>query len=336
MIQTQVSLQKYNTFGIDAHTDEFFSFTHTQELLEFIAVRDLQTSSYFILGGGSNVLFLSDYKGIVIHPNNKGIQIVQDNETTVVVRVAAGEVWDDFVLWSITNSYYGLENLSYIPGSVGASAVQNIGAYGAEAKDYIRNVHCVNLYSGEQKILPNSKCAYGYRESIFKHKDYKHYIIDYVEFELSKTFVARSDYGDIQKKLQEKQLSLSALNLRNVIIEIRKEKLPNPVETPNAGSFFKNPIITREQYSALLLQYPAMVAYPLANGKVKVAAGWLIDALGLKGYEMQHAKIHDKQALVIVNTGKASGNDIKALSDFVIATVLNKTNIRLELEVIFV
>ncbi len=330
-----VSLQKYNTFGIDVCASHFFSYTHIDELQEYLK-RDFKAeSSFFILGGGSNVLFLDNYKGTIIHPNNKGISIIAQDDTTVRVKVGAGEIWDDFVAWAVTHELYGIENLSLIPGSVGAAAVQNIGAYGVEVGSVIFEVHTIDMFTLQTHKFSHKQCAFEYRNSIFKQAHMKHHIITDVCFELNKKGSCCISYGSLQQTV----LSLGEISLHNVrkaVIEVRNQKLPNPNEIGNAGSFFTNPIVSKDVFNKIQQKYPDIVWYAAPDNMVKIAAGWLIDKLGLKGFSLGLAQVHSKQALVLINKGGATGRDIQKLAEYIQDKVFNETGIELKPEVIYI
>jgi len=327
------SLQKYNTFGIDACADTFFSYNNIDDLILFLQNDFDKEKPFFILGGGSNVLFTSNYQGTIIHPETKGITITQEDDNDVFVAVAAGEIWDDFVQWAVDNNLHGVENLSYIPGCVGASPVQNIGAYGSEAKDAIHEVHCISIAEQTRKTFSKEECKFGYRDSIFKHECANKYIVETVVFKLQKDAPFNLSYGSLNTMIDEKTATLQ--KVRETIIQIRKEKLPDPKEIGSAGSFFKNPIIPENQANTLRNKFPKIVTYPAPNGNIKVAAGWLIDSLGLKGFCMGGAKVHEKQALVLTNAGNATGNDVVALAQHIQEEVKQTYNIQIEPEVIF-
>lgn len=327
------SLQKYNTFGIDACADIFFSYNNIDDLISFLQNDFDKEKPFFILGGGSNVLFTSNYQGTIIHPETKGITITQEDDNDVFVAVAAGEIWDDFVQWAVDNNLHGVENLSYIPGCVGASPVQNIGAYGSEAKDAIHEVHCISIADQTRKIFSKEDCKFGYRDSIFKHECANKYIVETVVFKLQKDAPFNLSYGSLNTMIDEKTATLQ--KVRETIIQIRKEKLPDPKEIGSAGSFFKNPIIPEMQANTLREKFPKMVTYPAPNNNIKVAAGWLIDSLGFKGFSIGGAKVHEKQALVLTNAGNATGNDVVALAQHIQKEVKQTYNIQIEPEVIF-
>jgi UDP-N-acetylmuramate dehydrogenase len=302
-------------------------------------VQEIITSSYFknntnlILGGGSNVLFTKDFDGLVIKNSLKGIEVVLDAQDYVLVKVNAGEVWHNFVIWSIEHNYAGIENLSLIPGLVGASPMQNIGAYGAEIKDVCESVEAVELSTGQSFVFSNSDCEFGYRESVFKRKLKDRFLITAVTFKLNKTPRFNINYGDIKNTLSEMnvyELSLKAVS--DAVIRIRSAKLPDPKMIGNAGSFFKNPLVKKELVEDLSLRYPLMPNYPQENG-VKVPAGWLIEQCGWKGKVVGNTGSHKSQALVLVNYGNATGNEVYNLALEIKQSVKEKFGIDIEPEV---
>lgn len=330
----QISLQKYNTFGIDVRASRFFSYSEVEELQSFIQKGFDTSLPFFILGGGSNVLFLNDYDGTVIHPQNVGITIIAQTESFVRVQVGAGENWDNFVAWAVGQNLYGVENLSHIPGSVGASAVQNIGAYGSEVSSVIFEVHTIDLRNGTTYVYSNQQCDYAYRSSLFKQIHMKSQVITQVVYTLQKQGECNVSYGSLQREIEARG-EVNLHSVRQAIIATRNQKLPNPDEIGNAGSFFKNPVISKQQFISLQQAYPSIVWFTADNDSVKIAAGWLIDALGLKGYSLGNAQVHPKQALVLTNIGGATGKDIKQLAEYIQQKVFLATGIELEPEVIY-
>ena len=322
-----------NTFGVDVSAASFFEYGSEDELCEGIAAGSI-TMPYLHIGSGSNLLFIKDYEGTVLHSCIKGIDVTTENEDRVWVRVGAGVVWDDFVAYCVEHNWYGTENLSLIPGEVGASAVQNIGAYGVEVKDLVTSVETVNIL-GEKRVFRVQECEYAYRKSIFKRPEMKSVFVTYVNFCLSKKEFYMLDYGTIRQELA-KYPAVDLKTLRHVIIGIRESKLPDPKILGNAGSFFMNPIVPRVQFEALQRQYPPMPHYDVDEERVKIPAGWMIDRCGWKGKALGAAAVHDKQALVLVNLGGASGADIVLLSDAVRASVYEKFGIEIYPEVNFI
>jgi UDP-N-acetylmuramate dehydrogenase len=283
------------------------------------------------IGGGSNLLFTKDYDGLILHSRIGGIEVTAEDSQTVSLRVGAGVVWDDFVACCVEHGWYGAENLSLIPGEVGASAVQNIGAYGVEVKDLITAVETVNV-QGYGRVYSVEECEYAYRSSIFKRPENKSVFVTYVRFRLSKEERYTLDYGTIRQELAKYPAPTLPI-VRKVIIEIRESKLPDPKVMGNAGSFFMNPIVAKEKLEALQRDYPRIPYYELPDGRVKIPAGWMIDQCGWKGKSLGPAAVHDKQALVLVNRGGAKGSDIVALSDAVRASVRDKFGIDIHPEV---
>jgi UDP-N-acetylmuramate dehydrogenase len=320
------SLKEHNTFGIEAKCERFVEFTsveEAQQMAEMLRETDLP---YIIIGGGSNLLLTKDYSGIVVRSDILGIQIDGDRMTC-----GSGEVFDEIVEASLMAGLYGLENLSLIPGDVGASAVQNIGAYGVEAKDYIETIEAVEIATGKVVIIKAQDCGYGYRQSKFKTDWKNRYLITYVTYRLSTEFKPHLDYGNIKQALST--LEPTAQNLRKTIIDIRNAKLPDPKVTGNAGSFFMNPIISISQYEALVAHYPQMPHYEVDAEHVKIPAGWMIDQCGWKGKSLGRAGVHEKQALVLVNLGGATGDEIVKLCQTIQKDVKEKFGIEIHPEV---
>ena len=320
----------YNTFGIDVSASRFLEYASVAELKEYIA-QGAVTTPFLHIGGGSNLLFTKDYDGLILHSRIGGIEVTAEDSQTVSLRVGAGVVWDDFVACCVEHGWYGAENLSLIPGEVGASAVQNIGAYGVEVKDLITAVETVNI-QGYERVYSVEECEYAYRNSIFKRPENKSVFVTYVRFRLSKEERYTLDYGTIRQELAKYPAPTLPI-VRKVIIEIRESKLPDPKVTGNAGSFFMNPIVAKEKLEALQRDYPRIPYYELPDGRVKIPAGWMIDQCGWKGKSLGPAAVHDKQALVLVNRGGAKGSDIIALSDAVRASVRDKFGIDIHPEV---
>lgn len=325
-----------NTFGMDVKADRWIEYSSQEELCELLLHKERWSFPLLHIGAGSNLLFSGDFKGTVLHSGIKGIELVAEDENCVWVRVGAGVVWDDFVAYAVDHEWYGAENLSYIPGEVGASAVQNIGAYGAEAKDLIDTVETVEIATAKVKVFRNEECGYAYRESVFK-KDLKgKFVVTHVTYKLSKHPVFNLEYGNIRTRLEKTGKEVSLRLVRDVIIEVRKEKLPDPTVQGNAGSFFMNPVIAKEQYQELLVKYPDMPHYVVDENRVKVPAGWLIERSGWKGKALGRAAVHDKQALVLVNLGGASGREVMDLARAVVDTVRDLFGIELHPEVNFI
>lgn len=334
-IQQHVSLKDYNTFGIDAVAKEFTTFTSADDLTELFS-SDLRYNkqNVLILGGGSNILLTNDYNGLVAKNEMEGIDVVGENEQHFFVRVSAGENWHRFVLYCIENGFAGIENLSLIPGNVGASPMQNIGAYGVEVKDVFHQLEAFDIDEKKVRMFNAEDCDFRYRESIFKRKYKGQFVITSVTFRLNKQPVFNTSYGAIEEELDRmniKELSIAAIS--QAVINIRRSKLPDPKEIGNAGSFFKNPALPAEQFETLRERFPSVIGFPSANDEVKVAAGWLIEQCGWKGYRKGDAGCHAKQALVLVNYGNASGSEIFDLSTSIMKSVFDKFGIVLEREV---
>ena len=331
------SLRAHNTFGIEAKCSRFLEYENVAEAQEVAGILRESDTPYIIIGGGSNLLLTQDFDGIVVHSRLMGTGPVSREMQLmgpVPVSCGSGEVWDDVVAYCIAHGLYGMENLSLIPGDVGASAVQNIGAYGAEAKDLIVEVEAVEIASGRLVTFRGEDCGYGYRDSKFKHEWKNKYLITHVTYQLSTTFEPRLDYGNIRSELERKGITTpTAQQLRDTIIEIRNAKLPDPKVMGNAGSFFMNPIVSREKYETLAVQYEGMPHYDIDADKVKIPAGWMIDQCGWKGKSLGRAGVHDKQALVLVNRGGATGAEIVALCETIRKDVKAKFDIDIHPEV---
>ena len=319
-----------NTFGIDVTAARFLEYGSEDELRELIAAGHV-VAPWLHIGGGSNLLFIKDYEGTVLHSRIGGLEVTSEDEEHVSVRVGAGVIWDDFVAYCVERRWYGAENLSLIPGEVGASAVQNIGAYGVEVKDLITSVETINM-AREKRIYGVDECGYSYRKSLFKQPEMMAVFVTYVNFCLSKREHYTLGYGTIRQEL-EKYPVLNLETLRRVIIDIRQSKLPDPKVLGNVGSFLMNPIVPRRQLESLQREYPDMPHYDVDAGRVKIPAAWMIDRCGWKGKALGPAAVHDRQALVLVNSGGATGADIVALSDAVRASVREKFGIDIHPEV---
>lgn len=330
------SLLPYNTFGIDVKAARFVEYSSVDELLEFLEEEKSQDCPRLHIGGGSNLLFTEDFPGIILHSAIKGIEVVNETSEWVDLRVGAAEIWDDFVAYTVVHQWYGAENLSLIPGEVGASAVQNIGAYGVEAKDLIVSVDTIDAISGEVRQFTNAECGYAYRKSVFKGELKGKYIVTYVTYRLSKVPVYRLDYGNIRAELEKQGCEVTLDNLRRIIIKIREDKLPDPKVMGNAGSFFMNPIVPEQQFVSLLQNYPDMPHYPAGKGLVKIPAGWMIERCGWKGRSLGNAGVHEKQALVIVNRGGATAQEIVHLANEIVASVYERFQINIKPEVYFI
>ena len=324
------SLKEHNTFGIDAKCSRFLEFENDVEALEVAGILRKSKTPYIIIGGGSNLLLTRDFEGIVVRSAIKG-HCFEDGYRMIC---GSGETFDDMVATSIEAGYYGLENLSLIPGDVGASAVQNIGAYGVEAKDLVLCVWAIEIATGKPCMWGNEECEYGYRQSRFKHDWKNRYLITRVTYGLSRTFEPHLDYGNIRAELERKGITEpTAQQLRQTIIDIRNAKLPDPKVTGNAGSFFMNPVVSRSQFEQLLAQFPEMPHYYVDSDHEKIPAGWMIDQCGWKGKSLGRAGVHPKQALVLVNLGGATGQEVVELCNTIRHDVLQKFGIEIHPEV---
>jgi UDP-N-acetylmuramate dehydrogenase len=333
-IEENISLKNLNTFGIEANCNYYTEIYSINDFLELLKTEIYRNNEHLIIGGGSNILLTQNFKGLVIRICLKGKEIIQEDENFVTVKIAAGENWHEFVIWCIDNGFAGLENLSLIPGCVGASPMQNIGAYGVEIKERFKELEAFDLKTGERKMFSNEECKFGYRESIFKNEAKGKYLITSVFFTLNKNPELNISYGAIASELHAAGVLKPDIRaVSDAVVRIRKSKLPNPAETGNAGSFFKNPEVSASKHDELKKTYPELVSYALPNSNYKLAAGWLIEQCGLKGYEHKGAAVHDKQALVLVNKKNASGNSVYELSTYVLEQVNIKFGVQLEREV---
>ncbi len=331
------SLLGHNTFGIDAQCRALCEYDNVERLRTLLA--EVRGGRFLHIGAGSNLLFTADYDGTVLHSRIGGIEEVGRTDGRVRVRAGAGVVWDDFVSHCTAHGWHGLENLSYIPGEVGASAVQNIGAYGVEVGDHIRTVETVEVATGRARTFDVGELAYAYRSSAFKHGLRGQYVVTHVTYDLSLTFAPDLDYAAVRRELDARGIPPSALTakgLRQMIIEVRRSKLPEPSETGSAGSFFMNPIVSEATFEALRAQYPAMPHYLMPDGGVKIPAGWLIEQCGWKGRTLGRAGVWPKQALVLVNLGGATGTDIVHLCEAIRHDVSERFGIDLHPEVNFI
>ena len=346
-MKTNVDLQPYNSFGFSAVAKYFAEINDLQELEALILSDVFKNEKHLILSGGNNVLFQKDvFDGIVIHINTKGIEVVEENGNNVVVRTQAGEDWPEFVKKMVAMGLYGVENLAHIPGKVGAAPVQNIGAYGMELKDSFLQCEAIELTTGEKRVFAKEECQFGYRASIFKNKLKGQYVITSVDFLLHKQAELKLEYGNIKAYLSENDIENPTLQqIHDAICAIRDAKLPDVKQIGNAGSFFKNPVISTEQFEALKQQYPNIPYYPDADGMVKVPAGWLIEhsgpsvgsgTLSWKGWRDEHVGVYDKQALVLVHYGGGKGQDIVQLAHRIQDSVEEKFGIRISPEVNYV
>lgn len=331
MIQNNFNLKELNTFGLDCKAKTFINITNKNDLS--LINSETLSQKNLILGGGSNIVFSNEYfDGTVIYIKNKGINLVEENEDYVILEAFSGEVWNDFVYFCSKNNWWGLENLSAVPGNVGAVAVQNIGAYGAELKDCFLDCLTYNPITKQWKTYNNEECKFTYRYSIFKYqKDLE--IIWKVRFLLSKKQKINITYSALKDSIERKKITIkSPTQICDLVTEIRNSKLPDPKVLGNAGSFFKNPIISKEHFNDLKSIYPNIPSYPATNG-IKMAAGWLIEQCGWKGKRIGNVGMHEKQALVMVNYGNAKGKEIIFLANEIITSIKEKFNIELEIEV---
>ena len=330
-IQKNVLLKNYNTFGISVNAKRFVSVNSVYELQQILKVE----KDIFLISGGSNMLLTKDIDELVVHINIKGVSIDNENENAAYLTVNSGENWHEFVLWCISQNYGGIENLSLIPGYVGTCPIQNIGAYGVEVKDTITKVEAIEIETGKLVQFSNKDCNFGYRNSIFKNEVKGKYIIISVSFKLTKIHHnLNTSYGAIETELSLKKISKPSLkDISNAVIAIRKSKLPDPKEIGNSGSFFKNPVISSAQYLKLQKEYADIPGYKISDMEVKIPAGWLIEKAGFKGKRYGEFGVHDKQALVLVNYGNASGKEIYQLAEKIKETIVKKFEITLEIEV---
>jgi UDP-N-acetylmuramate dehydrogenase len=331
-IYENAPLKKYNTFGLDYFANKLIHLETEEEAVSICGNKTKLETPILILGGGSNILFTNDFSGTIMYPEMKGIKIEEENNDFVIVSAGAGLNWDEFVDWNVTRGFGGLENLSLIPGNVGATPIQNIGAYGVEVKDQIISVRTVNTNDGSTRIFSNSECEFGYRNSIFKNKEKGKYLVTKVYYRLNLSPAFNLSYGSLKEELNK----LGQENLKNVrqsVINIRRSKLPDPELIGNAGSFFKNPVVSASFADDLKKIFQTMPLYDDKHGFKKLAAGWLIDQCGWRGKWIGNAGVHGKQALVLINNGKATGKEIYELSCEIKKSVHEKFGVDLEREV---
>ena len=332
-ILTNYCLKNHNTFGISAKAKYFSSFDSEDKLIALLKDNICKTAPIFILGGGSNILLTQDFNGLILANNIKGIKIISENKKSANVAVGAGEIWHDFVLWSIQQNLSGIENLALIPGLVGASPMQNIGAYGVEVKDVITKVNYIDIETGNKTSFTNSECNFSYRDSIFKNELKGKAIITEVEYKLHKIPLNNTKYGAITDELKRLNKAPSPKSIAQAVINIRSRKLPNPKVLGNSGSFFKNPIIKTTHFEQLKKDFPELIGNKVSKTQTKISAGWLIDNAGLKGYRKGDAGIHKNHALVLVNYGNASGNEIINLAKEIQQKIKKKYDIQIDPEV---
>lgn len=324
------SLKGITTFGIEANAKTFVQPANDDEIVNFL--KSNKTQPIFVLGGGSNIIFTSDFEGVVLQPSEKSIEVVSEDDESATLRVGAGMEWDDLVKLTVEKGLGGLENLSLIPGHVGACPVQNIGAYGVEVKDTIAAVEGFYLDSAEHFCFDNDYCQFGYRDSIFKRELKGKIAITHVSFKLSKSPTLKTHYGNIEEELKNHS-ERTIQTVRDAVISIRERKLPDPKVMGNCGSFFKNPTISKDEFDTIRTQYSNVPNYPAADGKIKVPAAWLIETCGYKGIKKGNVGVHSQQALVLINLGNATGKEVIALADEIIAAVSDKFGVTLEKEV---
>ena len=333
-IEQNFSLEKYNTFHLPVKTRWFMEYESEEDVQKILRDEYFQECLSTHIGQGSNLLFINDYNGIILHSAIRGMEVVSEDEATVSLRVGAGEVWDEVVAYAVSKGWGGIENLSLIPGEVGAAAVQNIGAYGVEIKDVIESVEAWNRLTFEKHVFTAEECGYGYRSSRFKDPHQDPHFITYVTLRLEKFPVFNIEYGALKQRLSDKALTLE--NVRETVISIRKEKLPDTESLGNAGSFFMNPLITDEHFERIRKEYPDVPSYPAEKGKVKVPAGWLIEKCGFKGQRHGNIGVYEKQALVLVNFGGATGDEIALFAESIRAAVKERFGIELMPEVKYI
>jgi UDP-N-acetylmuramate dehydrogenase len=334
MLQRHISLKALNTFGFDLEASLFLPVAETDILKKVWKTNLLSLNSPLILGGGSNILFKGNYPGLVLHNRISGMEVTHETQNHVWLRCGGGEIWHNVVMYAIQHNWGGLENMSLIPGTIGASPIQNIGAYGAELKDVLAEIEAFDMLNGQAVKLSADQCEFGYRDSIFKKADKGRYFITHVTLRLNKNPTVNVKYGDIAAILEEWGITRPGIaDVSRAVIHIRKSKLPDPVELGNCGSFFKNPVVSKEMADTLSAVYPDIKRFDQPDGTVKIAAGWLIEKAGWKGFRRGDAGVHQKQALVLVNYGNATGTDVLTLANDIVEDILTKFKVKLEMEV---
>lgn len=329
----QFNIQKFNTLAVPAVANFFVSVRSDEELLEALVFAKTKNLPLLILGGGSNIVLRADFPGLVIHIKTRGLDVVAEDEDFVWVKVAAGENWHELVQHSLDQGFYGLENLSLIPGSVGAAPIQNIGAYGVELKDVFVELTAINIQSGLEVTFTKESCGFGYRDSVFKQALKDQYVITSVTLRLGKSPHLNLDYPALRNFFSGLSLEdISPLQVSAAVVAIRQSKLPAPADIPNVGSFFKNPVVTLKQFESIKARFPAVISYPVSKDMVKLAAGWLIDKAGWKGREVDGAGVHSDQALVLTNPYRQSGALVLALAAKIVASVRDRFGVELEME----
>lgn len=336
-INYDFSLQTHNTFGIAAKAHAYLRITQPDVLLHVKKIAALEGLPRLILGGGSNILFTGDFPGLVLHMGLQGIHIVHEDEHTTYICAAAGENWHGLVRWTLLHGLSGLENLSLIPGTVGAAPVQNIGAYGVEIQDCFHELTAFDFETGQLLTLSKKDCAFGYRDSVFKHQLHDRVVILNVTLALPKQWQPRIGYAELEQELAARSLATpTALDVSDTVVAIRMRKLPDPALIGNAGSFFKNPIVSAKERDALLMRYPQLVSYAQQDGNYKLAAGWLIERCGWKGKRVGNAGVYERQSLVLVNYGGATGKNVEQLAYAIQADVMAEYGVMLEPEPVFI
>ena len=334
LVASEASLLKYNTFGIDCRAKELAVATKVEDVVELSQSGNLREGGYVVIGQGSNLVFAEKYDGLALVMENKGVRMTREDDMSVTVEAAAGEVWDEFVKLCVDNGWHGIENLTAIPGTVGASAVQNIGAYGVEAKDVIESVTAYDVREKKMVEFKAADCGYGYRESRFKHAEGKRYVVTSVRYRLSKQYEPVLTYKALADELREMG-ARNADTVSKTVAKIRWSKLPKPEELGNAGSFFKNPVVGKEKYEELKRDNPDMPVHETEEG-YKLAAGWLIDRCGWKGRTLGRCGVYEKQALVLVNRGGCNGQEVRELAGSIAEDVKRKFGVKIECEAEFV
>ena len=326
-------LTKLNTFGISARAKFFVELNNELDLQELFKSSEFKNNEKLFLGGGSNILFTKDFDGLVILNKLKGIEILEENSESVFIKSMGGEMWHDLVMFIVNRGFWGIENLSLIPGTVGAAPIQNIGAYGMELKDILENVEACEINGGEKRIFSKEECEFGYRDSIFKNKLKGKYFITSITLKLNKKESKNIDYKVLQEYLEKNKIKVkSSKDISDAVVSIRKSKLPDPVLIGNAGSFFKNVFVTKEKMESLLSTYPEMPHFE-EDGVIKIPAGWLIEKCGWKGKRVGNVGVHERQALVLVNYGGATGEEVKNLSEQIMTSTNAQFGLTLEREV---
>lgn len=333
-IETNYSLKSLNTFNLDVKAKQYVKLQSIQELSKLIHSGILKQSAYFVLGGGSNVLFTKDFEGIIVQADFKGIDIIKENEESIVLSIGAGEVWEALVEYTVKQNWGGIENLALIPGHVGAAPIQNIGAYGTELKDVFVSLNAIHLETGKLKNFTKEDCHFDYRYSIFKGDLKGKYLVADLQLRLSKNPKANLSYRAIQKEFEgEDPEQVSIQEVYDKVVQIRESKLPDPEKIGNAGSSFKNPVVPHAKLEELILEYPDLVHFPHKPNQVKLAAAWLIDQCGWKGKQIGDAGVHKNQALVLVNYGNAKGEEVLNLAEKIKKSVFDKFGVNLEFEI---